>query len=196
MNEIRASASDENRNASQSMCHSHSRMFTDIPESSISEGESPQLEFDISANSPLDRPFNSSGVLPSIENSPHLAETTSLLSTENPRERDLIEDHSDTISDSTSLSTVNGYQDTAHNEPNNLYGKDSQPTELWTPWSLRSKFLLGNCLLFAIFIVLLEVLYGISQRHHGLAQSKENMHYLWTYGPTASKYITSCFAHR
>lgn len=38
---------------------------------------------------------------------------------------------------------------------------------------------------FAGFIVILQTLLAVSDRHHGLGESEEKLHYLWTYGPTA-----------
>jgi hypothetical protein len=56
------------------------------------------------------------------------------------------------------------------------------------PWTLRRVSLLTfiGCLL--SFVVILEVLCYMSNKHQGLATSGEKAYYLWKYCPTASKF--------
>jgi hypothetical protein len=56
------------------------------------------------------------------------------------------------------------------------------------PWTLRRVSLLTfiGCLL--TFVVVLEVLYYMSNKHQGLATSGGKAYYLWKYCPTASKF--------
>ncbi|EOD51312.1 hypothetical protein UCRNP2_1955 [Neofusicoccum parvum UCRNP2] len=55
----------------------------------------------------------------------------------------------------------------------------------WTPFHLRRPVLLAAAAVFVLMVVALEVLHHVSERDDGLATVSENMHYLWTYGPTA-----------
>ncbi|GME31222.1 uncharacterized protein LTHEOB_12502 [Neofusicoccum parvum] len=55
----------------------------------------------------------------------------------------------------------------------------------WTPFHLRRPVLLAAAAVFVLMVVALEVLRYVSERDDGLATVSENMHYLWTYGPTA-----------
>lgn len=54
----------------------------------------------------------------------------------------------------------------------------------WRPFYLRSTFLLGLAAVFALMIAALEILDYVSERDQGLATVSQNLHYLWTYGPT------------
>lgn len=54
----------------------------------------------------------------------------------------------------------------------------------WKPFYFRHIYLLGSALLYCLMIVILEVLYYLSERNHGLASVLQSRHYLWTYGPT------------
>jgi hypothetical protein len=64
---------------------------------------------------------------------------------------------------------------------------DSRRTVL-PPWTLRKVSLLAfiGCLL--VFVVVLEVLHYMSNKHQGLATSGEKDYYLWKYCPTASEF--------
>ena len=57
---------------------------------------------------------------------------------------------------------------------------------LWTPFILRREVLIPLTCLFVLVIIVLEVLFYLSNRHLGLSTSDASKHYLWTYGPTAS----------
>ncbi|KAE8155354.1 hypothetical protein BDV25DRAFT_146520 [Aspergillus avenaceus] len=61
---------------------------------------------------------------------------------------------------------------------------NSKP-HLWTPTALRPVTLIVFAVLFAIGIIVVEVLYSVSNRNHGLSASDPKYRYLWTYGPTA-----------
>ncbi|KAL4892083.1 hypothetical protein BDV59DRAFT_180807 [Aspergillus ambiguus] len=61
---------------------------------------------------------------------------------------------------------------------------DPKP-ELWTPFFLTKSCLLMFIGTFIGIMVALGALYGSSRQNDGLASANENMHYLWTYGPTA-----------
>lgn len=54
----------------------------------------------------------------------------------------------------------------------------------WTPFYLRAPFLFGQAFVFALMIAALEALYYVSERDKGLTTTSQNLHYLWTYGPT------------
>lgn len=82
--------------------------------------------------------------------------------------------HSGTASDKTpqqKFEMVNG-SDTWVNQPR------------WTPFYLRAPFLFGQAFVFALMIAALEALYYVSERNQGLTTTSQNLHYLWTYGPT------------
>lgn len=55
----------------------------------------------------------------------------------------------------------------------------------WNPRILTRPILLTFAFLSAAVIASLQVIYSYSQRHQGIAQTNDNLHYLWTYGPTA-----------
>jgi hypothetical protein len=57
------------------------------------------------------------------------------------------------------------------------------------PWTLRKVPLLGFIALLIVLVVVLEVLYSMSNKFQGLATSGEDVYYLWKYGPTASKSV-------
>lgn len=54
----------------------------------------------------------------------------------------------------------------------------------WAPFYLRPPFLLGQAAVFVLVIAALEALYRMSERNQGLTTASQNLHYLWTYGPT------------
>ena len=62
-----------------------------------------------------------------------------------------------------------------------------KPTS-WKPTSLRRVTLtiLACCLL--ALLVVLEVLHRISKNNQGLMTVRSDLHYLWTYGPTAGEF--------
>jgi len=91
------------------------------------------------------------------------------------------------LSEGSSTLTSQSYETTA--------GKDhtlgSDRTRISSmPWTLRRASLLGFIISLIILVVVLEVLYYLSNKHQGLATSGENIYYLWKYGPTASKSVS------
>ncbi|KAF9889990.1 hypothetical protein FE257_006670 [Aspergillus nanangensis] len=61
----------------------------------------------------------------------------------------------------------------------------SNPNVGWRPAYLQRRTLFGFLVLFCGGIVVLEILYHVSQANHGIASSTASRHYAWTYGPTA-----------
>lgn len=57
----------------------------------------------------------------------------------------------------------------------------------WTDPYFRPLFLTSLATFLILMIAVLEVLHHISQHNQGLVTVSENMHYLWTYGPTFGK---------
>ncbi|CAI7649494.1 unnamed protein product [Penicillium viridicatum] len=55
----------------------------------------------------------------------------------------------------------------------------------WKPFFLSGTAALGFAVTFAAIIIGLAVLYTQSLAHNGITTPKNNLHYLWTYGPTA-----------
>lgn len=55
----------------------------------------------------------------------------------------------------------------------------------WDPFFLRAWVLISFALFFAAVVAALQVLYSVSQNNDGIATSRDDEHYLWTYGPTA-----------
>jgi hypothetical protein len=78
----------------------------------------------------------------------------------------------------------------ASQTPEIITGTDytSRPNTVSAPWTLRRASLLGFIAWHIILVVVLEVLYYMSNKHQGLATSGEKTYYLWKYCPTASKF--------
>ncbi|KAF3020915.1 hypothetical protein E8E14_001823 [Neopestalotiopsis sp. 37M] len=55
----------------------------------------------------------------------------------------------------------------------------------WRPSYLRRRVLSIFCFTFAVVLLALELLLGISQTNNGIATGRHSEHYAWTYGPTA-----------
>lgn len=53
------------------------------------------------------------------------------------------------------------------------------------PWALRRRHLLCLMVVLVFMIIALEVTQYFSIRNQGLATTTQQIHYLWTYGPTA-----------
>lgn len=62
----------------------------------------------------------------------------------------------------------------------------------WKPVYLRTPVLCGFLFVFGVFIATLEIVLRESKANYGLTTSTQSFHYLWTYGPSASK-VTLCF---
>ncbi|KAE8312565.1 hypothetical protein BDV41DRAFT_577507 [Aspergillus transmontanensis] len=66
----------------------------------------------------------------------------------------------------------------------------------WRPCYLRRRVLLLFLLIFVAMIAALEALHRVSSAHYGLGSSVENLHYSWTYGPTAILTVVAAFWSR
>jgi hypothetical protein len=61
------------------------------------------------------------------------------------------------------------------------------PSGSWRPRWLRRRVFFAFAVWFVALAVVLEPLLSLSQRASGIATTKENLYYLWTFGPTASE---------
>jgi hypothetical protein len=61
-----------------------------------------------------------------------------------------------------------------------------QHDRMCIPWTLHRAHLTGLFMFLLGLIVALQIVYWHSEANQGLATATENIHYLWTYGPTAS----------
>ncbi|KAH0172683.1 hypothetical protein KCU67_g1627, partial [Aureobasidium melanogenum] len=52
-------------------------------------------------------------------------------------------------------------------------------------WALHQAHLIGLLVFLLGLIAALQLLYNLSERNQGLATATQNIHYIWTYGPTA-----------
>jgi hypothetical protein len=66
-------------------------------------------------------------------------------------------------------------------------GCTTDATHAWLPLALRRESLVVFIVAFTILIVVLAVLFDYSNKHNGVASSRANLYYLWTYGPTAGE---------
>jgi hypothetical protein len=88
---------------------------------------------------------------------------------------------------------VGGYSSITPNDPDKQVvegGSDSitwnqQRLLSWRPFYLRRRVLISFAILSISMLVVVEVLYQLSQRWHGLVSAESRLKYLWTYGPTA-----------
>lgn len=108
-----------------------------------------------------------------------------------PRRTDAPQNDTRLMSDHEANSSVS--VDTTEDEPINGSQRPALDETLqnlcptWTEFYFRPLFLINLGTLFMLMIVVLEVLNSISQRNQGLVTASENLHYLWTYGPTFGK---------
>lgn len=58
---------------------------------------------------------------------------------------------------------------------------------MWTDFCFSPLCLIFLSVLLALIITALEISYYISQQNQGLLTASEDMHYVWTYGPTLGK---------
>lgn len=99
------------------------------------------------------------------------------------------------ISDSTaSVETrdhepANGLQRSSLNQS----AQHMHPT--WTEFYFSPLFLISLSVLLILMIAALEILYYISQHNQGLVTASEDMHYVWTYGPTFGKFHPTGLFH-
>jgi len=63
------------------------------------------------------------------------------------------------------------------------------PEKAWTPIWLGKPILGGFAISFLCMLATLQALYFVSEKNDGLATSRDENHYLWTYGPTAGKFM-------
>jgi hypothetical protein len=59
----------------------------------------------------------------------------------------------------------------------------------WRPSYLKIRTISAFIVAFLVLLVALEILFQYSRHNAGFVASTESRHYLWTYGPTASKYL-------
>lgn len=57
----------------------------------------------------------------------------------------------------------------------------------WTPLYLRRIMFIVFIIVFVAILTALAVLFSYSERNQGMSTANPTLHYLWTYGPTASK---------
>ncbi|RDL41748.1 uncharacterized protein BP5553_01727 [Venustampulla echinocandica] len=65
--------------------------------------------------------------------------------------------------------------------------------KLWTPFFLRRLVLLGFAAMFFGLMLILGILYGVSQKQLGLSTVTPSLYYLWRYGPTAVFALIAAF---
>lgn len=65
--------------------------------------------------------------------------------------------------------------------------KPSSRQSNWVPLALRPWVHIVLALIFVVQIAVIEVLFQVSSKNHGLSTGSSTNHYLWTYGPTAGK---------
>lgn len=65
-----------------------------------------------------------------------------------------------------------------------------QTQDQWRPAFLKRRTIYGFVAALAFLITILEAIFIISEKRHGLDSSSVSLHYIWTYGPTA---IFTCF---
>lgn len=97
----------------------------------------------------------------------------------------LLSDHE--IDSSESVSTIEDQPTSSSQRPDSdQSAQHLRPT--WTEVYFRPFFLISLAMLLTLMIVVLEVLNYISRHNQGLMTASENMHYIWTYGPTFRKF--------
>lgn len=67
----------------------------------------------------------------------------------------------------------------------------SERVKLWTPRSLSLPYLIAFIILLSALAVAPGALFAVSENQQGIATSTDDLHYLWTYGPTAVFTIVS-----
>ncbi|KAK8107996.1 uncharacterized protein PG998_010009 [Apiospora kogelbergensis] len=81
-------------------------------------------------------------------------------------------------------------------EAENTEQSSDDPRLLWPPKYLRRSVIATFILIFAFLIVAIEALVIVSARNDGIATSRSELHYLWTYGPTAFLTLVAAFWSR
>jgi hypothetical protein len=64
---------------------------------------------------------------------------------------------------------------------------EKEEVNFWNPRALSRPVLAAFLILFMVMLGSLQIIHSYAARHHGLATSDQSKHYLWTFGPTASK---------
>jgi hypothetical protein len=82
---------------------------------------------------------------------------------------------------------VGGYSSITPNDSDEQVSipQNQQHSLSWRPLYLRRRVLISFAILSISLLVVVEVLYQLSQRWHGLVSAEPRLKYLWTYGPTA-----------
>ena len=57
----------------------------------------------------------------------------------------------------------------------------------WTPFLLRRVSLYGFAAIYVVIIIALTLLQAFDRKNGGLVTTNQNLHYLWTFGPTFGK---------
>jgi hypothetical protein len=82
-------------------------------------------------------------------------------------------------------SPVSDSDSTCHSPSNETSASSIQNADLpWRPFYLRRRVLLFAAV-FAIILMAIEGLVATSEKNNGIVSASSNLHYLWTYGPTA-----------
>jgi tryptophan-rich sensory protein len=79
---------------------------------------------------------------------------------------------------------------------NDTAGHPIDATQAWLPIALRRKTLVAFMTVYLILIIVLAVLFDYSNKHNGVASSRANLYYLWTYGPTAGEHMVPTLMRR
>lgn len=59
----------------------------------------------------------------------------------------------------------------------------------WVPSMLRRGVLISFAITFLLLVTALEIVLRLSDERRGFGPTDSNLHYIWTYGPTAGKMI-------
>ncbi|CAL5873069.1 uncharacterized protein PFLUO_LOCUS7338 [Penicillium psychrofluorescens] len=60
-----------------------------------------------------------------------------------------------------------------------------QRAQLWTPYCLSLSYFVAFIVLLSVLAISLGALFAVSEDNEGIVTSQDDLHYLWTYGPTA-----------
>lgn len=93
-----------------------------------------------------------------------------------------------------STTQIRNTHDVPHSESfsrsshDNRNGDAFETAQAWIPLALRRRSLAAFMVVYIVLIIVLAILFNYSNRHNGIVSSRESLHYLWTYGPTAGNY--------
>lgn len=129
--------------------------------------------------------------------SPHGSESTTHITVpvceHHPPQEPNAPHHETTFLVDSEISDLSGSMGMTDDEPGNDFQRpalDEQAKNLhllWTDAYFRPQFLISLSVFLICIIAVLEALYYISQHNQGLVTASEDMHYMWTYGPTFGK---------